>query len=82
MVQREKIQSSDQKSHSIWITRRRGEIKFIDIYLNNNTLEQLDKLKYLGINTDSKFKFIDHTKYAIDRCPKLINALFKSARIS
>jgi hypothetical protein len=42
----------------------------------------VDKIKYLGIIIDSKFKFNEHVKYIPDRCTKLINALSKSARIS
>ena len=64
------------------ISRRRKERKSIDIYLKNNRLEQVDKMKYLGILIESEFKFNEHTKYATDRCTKLINALSNSARIS
>ena len=63
------------------ISRRRKERKAIDIYLNNNHLEQVDKIKYLGIIV-SKFKFNEHIKYITDKCTKLINALSKSARIN
>jgi hypothetical protein len=62
--------------------RRRKERKTIGIYLNNNRLEQVDKLKYHGIIIESKFKFNEHVKYITNRCTKLINALSKSARIS
>ena len=51
-------------------------------YLKNNRLEQVDKLKYLGIIIDSKFKFNEHIQYITDKCPKLINPLGKSARIT
>jgi hypothetical protein len=64
------------------IRRRRKERKAIYIYLKNNNLEQVDKIKYLAIIIDSKFKFNEHIKYISDRCTKLINALSKSARIS
>jgi hypothetical protein len=42
----------------------------------------LDKIKYIGIILDSKFKFNEHIKYITDRCTKLLNALSKSARIN
>jgi ribonuclease HI len=42
----------------------------------------VDKVKYLGIIIESKFKFNENVKYISDRCTKLINALSKSARIS
>jgi len=76
-----KLQFNDLKSHVMFISRRRKERKSIDIYLNNNRLEEVDKMKYLGIIIDSKFKFNEHIKYATDRWTKLINALSKSARI-
>jgi hypothetical protein len=64
------------------ISRRHKERKAIDVYVNNNHLEQADKIKYLGIILYSKFKFNEHIKYINDRCTKLINALSKSARIN
>ena len=77
-----KLHFNDQKSKVMLISRRRKERKSIDIYLNNNHLEQVDKIKYLGIIIDSKFKFNEHIKYITERCTKLINALSKSARIN
>ena len=52
-----KLLFNGQKSKVLLISRRRKERKTIDIFLNNNRLEQADKLKYLGIIIDSKFKF-------------------------
>ena len=64
------------------ISRRRKGRKAIDIYLNNNHPEQMDKIKYLGIIINSGFKFKERIKYITNRCSKLINALSKSARIN
>jgi hypothetical protein len=61
-----KLQFNDQKSHVMLISRRRKDRKSIDIYLNNSRLEQVDKMKYLGIIIDSKFTFNEHIKYATD----------------
>jgi hypothetical protein len=58
-----KLHFKDQKLKFILISRRRKERKVIDIHLNNNHLEQVDKVKYLGITIDSKFKFKEHIKY-------------------
>jgi ribonuclease HI len=77
-----KLHFNNQKSKVLLISRRHKERKAIDIYLNNNHLEQVDKIKYLGIIIDSKFKFNEHIKYISDKRTKLINALSKSARIS
>jgi hypothetical protein len=56
------------------ISRRRKERTAIDIYLNNNHLEQVDNIKYLGIIIDKKFKFNEHIQYITNRCTKRINA--------
>jgi hypothetical protein len=64
------------------ISVRRKERKAIDTYLNNNHLEQVDKIEYLGIIIDSKFKLNKRIKYMTDRCTKVINAMSKSARIN
>jgi len=79
MVQRKQItiQRPKIKSYADIKTQKR---KAIDVYLNNNHLEQADK--YLGIIIDSKYKSNGHIKYITDRRTKLINALFKSTRIS
>ena len=42
----------------------------MNIYLNKDHLEQVDKTKYLGIIIDSKFKFAEHVKNITDRCTK------------
>jgi hypothetical protein len=57
------------------LSRRRKERTAIDIYLNNNPLEQVDKIKYLGIIIDKKFKFNKHIQYITNRCTKLIHSL-------
>jgi len=66
-----KLLFNDQKSKVLLISRRRKERKTIDLFLNNNRLEQVDKLKYLGIIIDSKFKFNEHIQYITDKCSKL-----------
>jgi hypothetical protein len=42
----------------------------------------MDKIKYLGIIIDSKFKFNEHIKHITNRCTRLINAVSKLARIN
>jgi hypothetical protein len=64
------------------ISRKRKERTSIYVYLNNNHLKQVDKIKYLDIIIDKKFKFNEHIQYITNRCTKLINALSKSARIN
>jgi hypothetical protein len=62
--------------------RKRKEGKEINVFLNNKLLEQVTKMKYLGIIIDNKFKFSEHISYAAERCTKLIHSLSKSAKIS
>jgi hypothetical protein len=52
-----KLLFNNHKSKVLLISRRRKERKTIGIFLNNNRLDEVDKLKYLGIIIDSKFKF-------------------------
>jgi len=62
-----KLHFNDQKPKVMLISRRRKERKAIDIYLNKNHLEQVDKIKYLSIIIDSKLTFNEHIKYITGR---------------
>jgi hypothetical protein len=44
--------------------RKRREEKGINVYLSHKLLEQVKKMKYLGIIVDEKFKFSEHITYA------------------
>jgi hypothetical protein len=48
--------------------------------MNNKPLEQIKKVKYLGIIFDSKLNFREHIIYVSSKCTKLIHALSKSAK--
>jgi hypothetical protein len=50
--------------------------------MNNKILEQVQKIKYLGIIIDSKLNFREHIMYMSSKCTKLIHALSKSAKQS
>jgi hypothetical protein len=82
MIQRTQTTLQRPKIKSFADIKKTQRKETIDIYLNNNHLEQEDKIKYLGVIMDSKFKFNEHITYITDRCTKLINALSKSARIN
>jgi len=62
--------------------RKRKETKHINIYLNNEPLERVNTLKYLGIIIVDKFKFSQHISYAAEKCVKLIHSLSKSAKVT
>jgi hypothetical protein len=48
--------------------------------MNNKPLEQVQKIKYLGIIIDSKLNFREHIMYISRKCTKLIHALSKFAK--
>jgi hypothetical protein len=74
---------NEQKSKVMVISRRkRKEKKEISVSMNNKTLEQAQKIKYLGIIIDSKLNFRDHVIHISSKCNKLIYALSKSAKQS
>ena len=62
--------------------RRRKETGTINVYLNNKKLEQVPKIKYLGIIMDQKFTFKDHIVYVTERCAKIIHFLTRAAKVS
>ena len=78
-----KIEFNDEKSTTMFVCRRkRKERKEINVYLNYKQLKQVNKIKYLGIILDNKFKFREHTNYGTEKCAKLIYSLSKSAKIT
>jgi len=50
--------------------------------LNNETVPQVQKLKYLGIIFDYKINFREHINYVTDKCKKLIFQLAKSVKLN
>jgi hypothetical protein len=48
--------------------------------MNNKPLEEVQKIKYLGIIIDSKLNFREYIMYISRKCTKLIHALSKSAK--
>jgi hypothetical protein len=53
-----------------------------NIYINNKSLQQVTKIKYLGLIIDNKFKFNAHINYTAERSSKLIHNLSKSAKLT
>ena len=78
-----KINFNEHKSKVMVISRRkRKENKGILIYMNNTILEQVQKIKYLGIIFDRKLNFREHILYISSKCTRLIHALSKLAKQS
>lgn len=74
---------NDSKSKVLVITRKKKiSDEAISIFLNNETLEQTDVLKYLGIYFDKKFKFDSHIEQLHDKSIRLIHSLSKSAKLT
>jgi len=78
-----KIIFNESKSKVMLVSRRkRREHRNITVYLNNKPLEQVTRMKYLGIILDHKFRFQEHINYAAERCAKLIYNLSKMAKLT
>ena len=78
-----KIKFNERKSKAMLMTRRkRNEHKEIAIYLNNRTIPQVERIKYLGIIFDRKLTFKEHINYVTNKCTKLIFTLVKSAKLN
>jgi hypothetical protein len=74
---------NDKKSKAMLVSRRkRKENKNITVYLNNRPLDQVTKMKYLGIILDHKFRFNEHIKYTAERCGKLIHSLSRATKMT
>jgi len=74
-VRNNKINFNEQKSR-----RKRKENKENLVYVNNKPLEEVQKIKYLGIMIDSKLNFREHIKYISEKYTKLIHTLSKSEK--
>jgi len=76
------ITFNEQKPKTVVVTRKkRRDNEEISIYLNNNPLEEVNNIKYMGIFLDSKLNFREHFMHITGKCNKLIHALAKSAKL-
>ncbi|KAF6217313.1 hypothetical protein GE061_001667 [Apolygus lucorum] len=69
-----------EKTKVMHITRRRA-IRDIKVYLLGTELEQVRKLKYLGVMFNNRFRWNDHVTYVCERSSRLVNALSRSAKV-
>ena len=51
-------------------------------FLKNTRLEQINKMKYLGIIIDNILKLSEHISNAAENCTKRSHSSFKSAKLS
>jgi len=54
----------------------------VEIFLNYKMLEQVNKIKYLGIIFDGKLLFREYINYMEEKCLKQIFALSRSAKVT
>ena len=77
-----KMHFNENKSKVLLLTKKTsGDNRTLNIYLNNKRLEQVSKLKYLGICLDSRFSFDRHVNYITGKYTPVINMLAKSAKL-
>jgi len=82
-AQKNKLTFNENKAKVMLMSRRkRKEKKEVEIYLNFKNLEQINKIKYLGIIFVSKLLFREHINYMEEKCVKLIFALSISAKVT
>jgi len=83
LLSKNKIIFNEEKSKAMLVSRRkRREQREIKVYLSNKPLEQVIRMKYLGIIIDHKFGFQEHISYSAERCSKRIYTLSKMAKLS
>jgi len=76
-----KINFNEQKSKVMVISRRkRKENKEVLFYMNNKPLEEVQKIKYLGIIINSKLNFREHIMYISGKYTKLIHTISESVK--
>jgi hypothetical protein len=76
-----KIRFKEEKPKVMLMTRRkRKEQKELAVYLNNEIIPQVNRLKYLGIIFDRKLTFKEHINHMADKFTKLIFLLSKSVK--
>jgi len=63
------------------VTKKKRRKRRINI-LEQQPLQEVNNIKYLGIIIDSKLNFIEHIIRTAIKCTKLIHALAKSAKLS
>jgi hypothetical protein len=77
-----KMKFNENKPKVLLVTTKTSrDNRTLNIYLNNNYLEQVSELKYLVIYFDSRLSFIIHIDCIAGKCTLIINMLAKSAKL-
>jgi len=77
-----KIRFNEEKSKVMLMYRRKQRSKKCSSIHEKKAIQQVQKLKYLGIIFDYKLNFRKHINYVADKCNKLIFQLAKSAKLN
>ncbi|KAF2902174.1 hypothetical protein ILUMI_04013, partial [Ignelater luminosus] len=77
-----KMKFNEEKSNVLVVSNKRSTRKKVEIYLDEQILEQVKEIKYLGIIIDVKFSFDNHVTYIAAKCAKLVASLSRSARVN
>ena len=77
-----RLMFNENKSRTMFMSRRRKEKKEIEIYIYNTIIKQENTIKYIGIIFDSKLTSRDHINHIEEKCLKLIFSLSRSAKIT
>jgi hypothetical protein len=73
---------NENKSKVLLVTTKTSrDNRTLNIYLNNTHLEQVSKLKYLGIYVNSRLSFDRHIDYVAEKCTLIAKMLEKSAKL-
>ena len=72
------MQFNELKSKTMLIARKtKSNRENINIYLNNRRLDQVKKMKYLGIYFDNRLNFHKHIEHTTEKSRKMVYMLGK-----
>jgi len=73
---------NENNSNILLVTKKTSrDSGILNIYLNNNRLEQISEVKYLGIYFVNSFSFDRHVDHITGKCTPIINMLARSAKL-
>ena len=76
------MQLNELKSQNMLIARKKKSPRKHLLYLNNNRLEQVNEMKYLGIYFDKKLNFHKHIEHTTEKSKKIIYMLGRIAKLN
>ena len=80
-LQVNKLSLNISKSHFMLFTRKRTDVHYINIEINNITISRVKNVKFLGVILDEKMSWKDHINYISKKISKCIAIMFKLKNI-